>query len=509
MLAIGILVGLVLGAAACGLAVVVWSRSSRASGLRARDEILREAQRHADTLRREAQVEARERDLRLRSELEEELQERRTEVAKLEERLLAQEGEIERKLTELARREQGIADREAHTRHLQDELKESKAIQVAQLERIAGMTVGDAKQQLLDRSEELVRHELARRVRQLEEEAQSDAKRRARNLVVDALQRVAASHAAETTVSILELPSDDMKGRIIGREGRNIRALEHLTGVDVIIDETPQAVVLSSFDPIRREVARLTLGKLIEDGRIHPARIEEMYYQSKAELEDTLRQAGEQAVFEANCGDVHEELVKILGRLRFRTSYGQNVLKHSLEVVHLAGIMAHELEAGVKTAKRAALLHDIGKAMTHEMEGSHALVSAQLARRYGESRPVVHAIEAHHYEVQPQTVEAVLLISADAISASRPGARGESLESYIRRLESLEEIAAQKEGVEKVYALQAGREIRVMVKPAEIDDDAAVLLSHEIAREIEDQLDYPGQVKVTVIRESRAIDFAK
>jgi ribonuclease Y len=327
--------------------------------------------------------------------------------------------------------------------------------------------------------------------------------------VADALQRVAASHAAETTVSLVELPSDDLKGRIIGREGRNIRALEHLTGVDFIIDDTPQAVVLSSFDPIRREIARLTLTKLIEDGRIHPARIEESYYASKAELDDSIRAAGEQAVFEANLGEVHEELVKILGRLRFRTSYGQNVLKHSLEVVHLAGIMVTEMEAGVRTAKRAALLHDIGKAMTHEVEGSHALISAQLAKRYGESPAVVHAIEAHHYEVQPQTVEAVLLIAADAISASRPGARGESLENYVKRLEALEEIAATKKGVEKVYALQAGREIRVMVKPGEVDDDEAVLLSHEIAREIEDQLEYPGQVKVTVIRESRAVEYAK
>jgi ribonucrease Y len=300
-----------------------------------------------------------------------------------------------------------------------------------------------------------------------------------------------------------------MKGRIIGREGRNIRSLEHLTGVDFIIDDTPQAVVLSSFDPIRREVAKLTLGKLIEDGRIHPSRIEEMYYSSKAELEESILQAGSQAVFEANCGEFNEELVKILGRLRFRTSYGQNVLKHSLEVVHLAGIMATELEAGVRATKRAALLHDLGKAMTHEVEGSHAAISTQLARRHGESPAVCHAIEAHHYEVQPQTVEAVLLIAADAISASRPGARGPSLESYIRRLEALEELASQKRGVEKVYALQAGREIRVMVKPSEVDDDGAVLLSHEIAREIEDQLEYPGQVKVTVIRESRAVDVAK
>jgi ribonuclease Y len=300
-----------------------------------------------------------------------------------------------------------------------------------------------------------------------------------------------------------------MKGRIIGREGRNIRTLEHLTGVDIIIDDTPGAVVLSSFDGIRREVAKITLTKLIEDGRIHPARIEEMYYQSKAELDEHIRQAGEQAVFEANCGEFNEEIVKILGRLRYRTSYGQNVLKHTLEVVQLAGIMAAELDASVKTAKRAALLHDLGKALTHEVEGSHALISAQYARRYGETQGVVHAIEAHHYEVQPQTVEAVLLISADAISASRPGARGESLESYIKRLESLEELASQRDGVEKVYALQAGREIRVIVKPEEIDDDQAVLLSHEIAREIEEHLEYPGQIKVTVIRESRAIEYAK
>jgi ribonuclease Y len=342
----------------------------------------------------------------------------------------------------------------------------------------------------------------------MEEEARTEAKRRARNLVADALQRVAASHAAETTVTLVELPSDDMKGRIIGREGRNIRALEHLTGVDFIIDDTPQAVVLSSFDGIRRETAKMTLVKLIEDGRIHPARIEEMYYQSKAEIEDHIHQAGEQAVFEANCGDFHDELVKILGRLRYRTSYGQNVLKHTLEVVHLGGVMASELGAGVKTTKRAALLHDLGKAMTHEVEGSHALISAQLARRYGESQGVVHAIEAHHYEIQPQTVEAVLLIAADAISASRPGARGESLENYIKRLESLEELASSRPGIEKVYALQAGREIRVIVKPEEVDDDTAILLSHEIAREIEDHLEYPGQIKVTVIRESRATDVA-
>jgi ribonucrease Y len=509
LLVIGILIGLAAGAALGVLALRLWQASRVAAAERSRELILTEAERQADAIRREAQIDAREQSVKLRAEIEEEVQERRAQIVKIEERMLAREEEVEEKLTALGRREQGIADREGHLKQLQDEVKQARASELAELERISGMTVSEAKQHLLERSEDLVRHDLARRVRQLEEEARTEAKRRARNLVADALQRVAASHAAETTVSLVELPSDDMKGRIIGREGRNIRALEHLTGVDFIIDDTPQAVVLSSFDPLRREVAKLTLAKLIEDGRIHPARIEEMYYQSKAELDDAVRQAGEQAVFEANCGEFHEELVKALGRLRFRTSYGQNVLKHTLEVVHLAAIMATELGAGVKTTKRAALLHDVGKAMTHEVEGSHALISTQLAKRYGESPAVVHAIEAHHYEVQPQTVEAVLLIAADAISASRPGARGESLENYIKRLEALEEIAAQKKGVEKVYALQAGREIRVMVKPAEIDDDAAVLLSHEIAREIEDQLEYPGQVKVTVIRESRAVEFAK
>src|SRR5688572_21491764 len=397
---------------------------------------------------------------------------------------------------------------EAIRREAQVEARE-EALKLRELERISGMTVEEAKRHMLERSEELVRHEMARMVRQAEEEARTESKRRARNLVADALQRVAASHAAETTVSLVELPSDDMKGRIIGREGRNIRALENLTGVDFIIDDTPHAVVLSSFDGVRREVAKLTLTKLVEDGRIHPSRIEEMYYRSKAEIEEHIKQAGEQAVFEANCGNLHEELVKVLGRLRYRTSYGQNILKHSLECAHLAGIMASELGASVKTAKRAALLHDVGKALTHEVEGSHALISAQQAKKFGESQHVVHAIEAHHYEVQPQTVEAVLVIASDAISASRPGARGESLENYIKRLESLEQIASQKKGVERVFALQAGREIRVMVKPTEVDDDTAVLLSLEIAREIEEHLEYPGQIKVTVIRESRAVEFAK
>src|SRR6476646_404204 len=496
-------------------AIGLWAglRTASTSRLRLaeyqRRAILADADREAETTRREAQIESRELAVALRAEIESEIQASRVQMAKIEERVHQRETELDAKREELSRREQGVADREIHTKQLQEELKASNDETLRERERVGGLTLGEARKQLLERSEDLIRHELARTVRQLEDEARTDAKRRARALVADALQRVAASHTAETTVSVVELASDDMKGRIIGREGRNIRSLEHLTGVDFIIDDTAHAVVLSSFDGIRREVAKLTLEKLIEDGRIHPARIEEMYYQSKAELDEQIHQAGIQAVFEANCGELSEELVTILGRLRYRTSYGQNVLKHTLEVVHLAGIMAAELGAGVKTAKRAALLHDIGKAMTHEVDGSHALVSAQLARRFGESEGVAHAIEAHHYEVQPQTVEAVLVIAADAISASRPGARGESLEHYIKRLESLEELAASKAGVEKVYARQAGREIRVIVSPTEVDDDQAALLSHEIAREIEDQLEYPGQVKVTVIRESRSVDVAR
>jgi len=509
LIAIGVAVGIVAGVALALLAVQVFGATGVGKARRIRRQLLEDAERDAEALRREAELAARERAVKLRAEIDSELSDRRESVLKIEERVIAKEEEMERRLVDLSRRDQGLADRETHLRQLQDELKQTKLSQQTELERIAHMTLQEAKAHLLERGEELVRHDLARRVRMLEEEARAESKRRARNLVADALQRVAASHAAETTVSVIELPSDDMKGRIIGREGRNIRALEHLTGVDFIIDDTPHAVVLSSFDGLRREVARLTLTKLIEDGRIHPARIEETYYQSKAEIEEIVRQAGEQAVFEANCGPFHEEIVEILGRLRFRTSYGQNVLKHTLEVVHLAGIMATELGASVRTTKRAAMLHDIGKAMTHEVEGSHAGISAQLARRHGETQGVVHAVEAHHYEVQPQTVEAVLLIAADAISASRPGARGESLEHYIKRLESLEQLAASKPGVDKVYALQAGREIRVIVSPTELDDDSAALLSHEIAREIEDRLEYPGQVKVTVIRESRSVDVAR
>ena len=346
-------------------------------------------------------------------------------------------------------------------------------------------------------------------MRQVEEEARREAGRRSRNILAACMQRLAAGHASETTVSLVALPSDDMKGRIIGREGRNIRALENITGVDFIIDETPSAVVLSAFDPVRREIAKLALQKLIQDGRIHPARIEEAYYQAKAEIDNHVMEQGEQALFEANVHAMHPELVKLLGRLKFRTSYGQNVLSHSIEVARLAAMIADELGAGAKTARRAALLHDIGKSVTHEIEGPHALVGGELARRYGEPEAVAHAMEAHHNEVEMQTVEAVIVQTADSLSGARPGARGESLDHYVKRLKHLEEIAMRHVGVEKVYAVQAGREVRVMVSPLELDDDAATLLSHEIAREIEREVEFPGQIKVTVIRESRSVDIAK
>ena len=377
------------------------------------------------------------------------------------------------------------------------------------LEGLAGISGAKAKELLLQEVEEQARHESARRLRLIEEETKREAERRVRNILSVCMQRLAAGHAAETTVSVVQLSADDMKGRIIGREGRNIRALENLTGVDFIIDDTPGAVVLSGFDGVRREIARLTLEKLLQDGRIHPARIEEMYYQTKSELEGHIVELGEQASFDAGVQGLHPELVKVLGRLRFRTSYGQNVLAHSVEVAQLAAMMAQELGASPKTARRAALLHDIGKAVTHEVEGPHALVGGDLARKYGESAAVAHAMEAHHNEVEPQTIEAVIVQAADALSGARPGARGESLEQYVKRLRDLEQIATRHEGVDKVYAMQAGREIRVMVAPGAIDDDQATLLSHEIAREIEKELEYPGQIKVTVIRESRAIEYAR
>jgi ribonuclease Y len=409
----------------------------------------------------------------------------------------------------LERRGDVLERREVELAGQRDELEQRRAEVERKLEQLAGMSGAKAKELLLKDVEDQARHDAARRIRQIEEETKRDAERRVRNILSVCMQRLAAAHAAETTVSVVQLAADDMKGRIIGREGRNIRALENLTGVDFIIDDTPGAVVLSGFDGVRREIARLTLEKLLQDGRIHPARIEEMYYQTKSEMEGHIVELGEQGAFDAGVQGVHPELIKLLGRLRFRTSYGQNVLAHSIEVAQLSAMMAQELGASAKTARRAALLHDIGKSVTHEIEGPHALVGGDLARKYGESAAVAHAMEAHHNEVEPQTIEAVIVQAADALSGARPGARGESLEQYVKRLRDLEQIATRHKGVDKVYAMQAGREIRVMVAPGDIDDDAATLLSYEIAREIEKELEYPGQIKVTVIRESRAVEYAR
>jgi ribonuclease Y len=428
--------------------------------------------------------------------------EREEKIAEADDRLRDRASELDRRARELDEQTRALeAEREQLALRERD--------QEAALERIAGLSAAQAKERLLREVEDRARHDAARRLREVEEETKRDAERRVRSILAVAMQRLAASHAAETTVSVVQLPSDDMKGRIIGREGRNIRALENLTGVDFIIDDTPNAVVLSGFDGVRREIARMTLEKLLQDGRIHPARIEETYYQAKSELDAHITKAGEEAVFDANVQGLDADLVKMLGRLKFRTSYGQNVLAHSVECANLAAMMADELGANAKLARRAALLHDIGKAVSHEVEGPHALVGGELARRHGEPEAVAHAMEAHHNEVEPQTIEAVIVQSADALSGARPGARGESLEQYVKRLRDLEQIATRHKGVEKVYAMQAGREIRVMVTPDRIDDDAALLLSREIARDIERELEYPGQIKVTVIRESRAVEYAK
>jgi ribonuclease Y len=506
-----VLIALALAGGACAGVLIEHGRRRGRIGDAGREaeRILEDAQRQADAQVKEARVTAREELLAQRTEQERDLAERRAEIIKIEERLATNQIQLESTLEELARREQSISDREVHAKQLQEELKVVRDAEVAELEKIAGMTAAQGRDALMAKIEEECRGDMAKLVRRIEEEARLEADKRARNILSVAIQRTASGHTAETTVSVVQLASDDLKGRIIGREGRNIRALENLTGVDVIIDDTPQAVVLSAFDGVRREIARLTIETLIADGRIHPSRIEETFYQSKAQIEQQIVQAGEQACFEANVHGLHPELVKVLGRLHYRTSYGQNVLKHSIECAHLASIMAAELGASQKTARRAALLHDLGKAVTHEVEGPHAVISAQMAKRYRESPSVCHAIEAHHYDVEPQTVEAVLVIAADAVSASRPGGRGESLEHYIKRLEALEKIATSKPGVERCYAMQAGREVRVMVKPEDVDDDAAALLSHEIAREIEAQLEYPGQIKITVIRESRAVEVAK
>jgi ribonuclease Y len=438
-----------------------------------------------------------------------ELRERRAEIARTEERLLTREQGLEARLHDAGRREQSLEDRARNLTRDAERLKDAKHEHVRELERVASLSAGQAKQILLHEVEDELKHERARMIRQAEQEAKRDAERRARSILAACMQRLASGHAAETTVSVVPLQSDELKGRIIGREGRNIRALETLTGIDFIIDDTPGVVALSGFDGVRREIARLTLERLLQDGRIHPAKIEEAYEQSRAEIDTRITEAGEQAVFDTGIGALEPELVKLLGRLHYRTSYGQNVLAHSVECARLASMIGDELGAGAKTARRAALLHDIGKAVTHEVEGPHALVGGQLARRHKESEAVAHAMEAHHNEVDVQTIEAVVVQIADSLSGARPGARGESLETYTKRLRDIEEIASRRPGVERVYAMQAGREVRVIVRPEAVDDDTAAILSYEIARELERELEYAGQIKVTVIRESRAVNYAK
>ena len=471
--------------------------------------LLEEAARVAEAKKREALLEAKEEVHRLRHEAEREIRHERAELQQLERRLLHREEVLERKLEELERREQQLNRRASELESAATEAKRLLEQRRAELERVAGMTTEQARQQLLQEVQNEVQRDVARLIREAEEQAREQAERRARDIVAQAIQRCAVDHVAEITVSVVNLPNDDMKGRIIGREGRNIRTLETLTGVDLIIDDTPEAVLLSGFDPVRREVARIALERLVADGRIHPARIEEMVEKAQKEVDAIIQEYGEQAAFEARVPNLHPELIRLLGRLKFRTSYGQNVLKHSLEVAHLAGIMAAELGANVDVARRAGLLHDIGKAVSHEVEGSHLQTGIELLRRYKESPEVIHAMACHHGDYEPQSLEAVLVTVADAISASRPGARRETLESYIKRLEKLEAIADSFEGVEKAYAIQAGREIRVMVKPDRVDDGMAAKIARDISRRIEQELEYPGQIKVTVIRETRAVEYAR
>ena len=467
------------------------------------------AQKRAETIKKETILEAKEEVYKLKSENERENRERRNEIQRSERRLLQKEELLDKKIEAIEQREENAVKKQKEIEASEAEINELKAKQLKELETISGMSMDEAKDILLESVEHDARHEAALMLREIEQKTKEEADKRARNIVSLAIQRCAADHVAETTVSVVALPNDEMKGRIIGREGRNIRTLETATGVDLIIDDTPEAVILSGFDPVRREVARIALEKLIMDGRIHPGRIEEMVEKARKEVDVQIREAGEQAIFECGIHGLHHELVKLLGRLKYRTSYGQNVLKHSIEVSHLAGIMAAEIGANVTLAKRAGLLHDIGKAIDHEVEGPHVQIGADVAKKYRENNQVINAIMAHHGDVEPATVEAVLVQAADAISAARPGARRETLENYIKRLEKLEEIANSFEGVDKSFAIQAGREIRIIVKPENVNDADTIIMAKEIVKRIETELEYPGQIKVNVIRETRAVEFAK
>ncbi|MCI8624898.1 MAG: ribonuclease Y [Lachnospiraceae bacterium] len=472
-------------------------------------EIIDEAIKTAETKKREALLEAKEEALKNKNEFERESKERRAELQRYEKRVLTKEETLDRKTEALEKKESKLTAREAELDKEKELVEELHGKRLQELERISGLTSEQAKDYILKTVEDEVKHETALMVKELENRAKEDADKKARDFVVTAIQKCAADHVAETTISVVQLPNDEMKGRIIGREGRNIRTLETMTGVDLIIDDTPEAVILSGFDPVRREIARIALEKLIVDGRIHPARIEEMVEKAQREVETMMREEGEAATLEVGVHGIHPELVRLLGKMKFRTSYGQNALKHSIEVAHLAGLLAAEVGVDVKLAKRAGLLHDIGKSVDHEIEGSHIQIGVNLCRKYKESPIVINAVEAHHGDVEPQTLIACLVQAADTISAARPGARRETLETYTNRLKQLEDIANGCKGVEKSFAIQAGREIRVMVIPDQVNDSEMVLLARDLSKQIESELEYPGQIKVSVIRESRAVDYAK
>ena len=471
--------------------------------------IVNEAIKSAESKKREALVEAKEEIHKNRSEYEREVKERRAELSKQERRLQQKEENLDKKLDAADKKNETLANKIAAAEAQQQEILLVKKSQLEVLEKISGFTVEEAKAYLIANIRDEVTHEMAMKVKEVEAQYKDEADERAREIIATAIQRCAADHASEITVSVVPLPNDEMKGRIIGREGRNIRSIETLTGCDLIIDDTPEAITVSSFDPVRREVARLALEKLIQDGRIHPARIEEMVAKAQKEVNATIKAEGERAVFETNIHGLHPEIIKLLGRMKYRTSYGQNVLNHSIEVSHVAGLMAAELGADVNVAKRAGLLHDLGKSIDHEVEGSHVTIGVDIARKYKESEAVIHCIEAHHNDVEPHSIEACLVQAADAISAARPGARRENVESYVRRLEKLEEITGTYPGVEKAFAIQAGREVRIMVKPEDVSEDNMTLMARDIARKIENELEYPGQIKINLIRETKAVDYAK
>ena len=472
-------------------------------------EIIDEALKVAETKKKEALLEAKEENLKAKNELEKETRERRAEIQRYERRVLSKEENLDKKSEAMERKESSLAAKEETLRKRSSEVEELFAKEQEELEKISGLTSEQAKEYLLKSVEEDVKHDTAKLIKELEAKAKEEADKKAKEYVVTAIQRCAADHVAETTVSVVQLPSDEMKGRIIGREGRNIRTLETMTGVELIIDDTPEAVVLSGFDPVRREVARIALERLIVDGRIHPARIEEMVEKAQKEVENMMREEGEAAILEVGIHGIHPELIKLLGKMRFRTSYGQNALKHSIEVAQLSGLLASEIGVDVRMAKRAGLLHDIGKSVDHEMEGSHVQLGAELCKKYKESAVVINAVESHHGDVEPTSLISCIVQAADTISAARPGARRETLETYTNRLKQLEDITNSFKGVDKSFAIQAGREVRIMVVPEQISDDDMVLLARDISKKVEDELEYPGQIKVNVIRESRVTDYAK